>query len=58
MSRKLPTPQTPSDDVNAALFEGRNHYRAGFKIAENPHGADTVKRAAWRLGWLKERDGK
>lgn len=55
---KGPSYSGSAEETNATIQEGRAHYHVGFKIYENPYPADTVKKAAWRLGWLKGRDGK
>lgn len=49
----------PQAEIDAVVNEARVANRGGNMIYHNPYNrTDPIRSAAWRLGWLKERDGK
>lgn len=52
------TTKLPSEVIDEVLTQGRAGFNIGLTLRDNPHGDSGIKSAVWRLGWLKERDGK
>ncbi len=44
------------DPRTAAYDRGYAAYRAGRRLADNPHGPDTVDHLAWENGWFEALD--